>query len=82
MPVLSSLRSRFVLVTATLALTFGGLALAKKAPLPAPVAAPAAVAPVLPGFPVPPDVAARAYLLLDVSAGNQVLAAKDMETPM
>lgn len=82
MPVLSSLRSRFVLVTATLALTFGGLALAKKAPLPAPVAAPAAVAPVLPGFPVPPDVAARAYLLLDVSAGNQVLAAKDMDTPM
>ncbi len=82
MPVLSSLRSRFVLVTATLALTFGGLALAKKAPPPAPVAAPAAVAPVLPGFPVPPDVAARAYLLLDVSAGNQVLAAKDMDTPM
>ena len=82
MSVLSSLRSRFVLVTATLALTFGGLALAKKAPLPAPVAAPAAVAPVLPGFPVPPDVAARAYLLLDVSAGNQVLAAKDMDTPM
>ena len=82
MPVLSSLRSRFVLVTATLALTFGGLALAKKAPLPAPVAAPAAVAPVLPGFPVPPDVAARAYLLLDVSAGNQVRAAKDMDTPM
>ena len=33
-------------------------------------------------LPAVPDLAARGYLLIDVTAGNQVLAAKEMDTPM
>jgi len=33
------------------------------------------------GMPQPPEVAARSYLLLDVTA-NQVLAAKDVDSPV
>ena len=49
------------------------------AALPASAAAPALVTQ---GFPVPPEIAARSYMLIDMSAGNQVLAAKDMDVPM
>ena len=30
----------------------------------------------------PPDIAARAYLLMDVTAGGQILAAKDLDAPV
>ncbi|MGP1518034.1 MAG: D-alanyl-D-alanine carboxypeptidase family protein [Ottowia sp.] len=33
-------------------------------------------------LPQPPAIAARAYLLIDVSAGGQVLAARDMDAPV
>lgn len=81
-----------------LALTGAGSVLAQKTPVkpaaasakPAPAAsqnanqnatsAPAPAAPT--GFPAPPEIAARGYLLIDVTAGNQVLAAKELDTPM
>ena len=37
-----------------------------------------AVPPVQPGFPAPPPLAARSFLLIDVGANNQILAAKDI----
>ena len=41
----------------------------------------AAQTPAPPQMPQPPEIAARAYLLLDVTA-NQILAAKDIDTPV
>ena len=32
--------------------------------------------------PQPPEIAARAYLLMDVTANNQILAARDIDTPV
>lgn len=40
---------------------------------------PVAVPPVQPGFPASPPLAARSFLLIDVGANNQILAAKDMD---
>ena len=34
------------------------------------------------GMPQPPEIAARAYVLIDVTAGNQVLAQKDADSPV
>ncbi|MBP7302734.1 MAG: D-alanyl-D-alanine carboxypeptidase, partial [Brachymonas sp.] len=47
-------------------------------------AAPAtsATAPAQAGFPAPPAVAARSFLLIDISANNQILAAKDIDAVM
>ena len=33
-------------------------------------------------LPQPPDIAARAYMLVDVTAGGQILAAKDIDEPV
>ena len=49
---------------------------------PAAVAAPAPVAPAQPGYPAPPALAARGFLLIDVSANHQILAAKDIDAVM
>ena len=40
-----------------------------------------AIAPSMANMPQPPDIAARAYLLLDVTSG-QILAAKDIDAPV
>ena len=50
--------------------------------MPAAVAAPDPVAPAQPGYPAPPALAARGFLLIDVSANNQILAAKDIDAVM
>jgi len=34
------------------------------------------------GMPQPPEIAARAYVLIDVTAGNQVLSQKDADSPV
>lgn len=34
------------------------------------------------GIPVPPEIAARSYLLIDITANNQILAAKDIDAVM
>ena len=44
-------------------------------------AAAAVMAPPMANMPQPPDIAARAYLLLDVTSG-QILAAKDIDAPV
>ena len=51
------------------------------APLCLVAVAAAAQTPAPPQMPQPPEIAARAYLLLDVTA-NQILAAKDIDTPV
>ena len=51
------------------------------APLCLVAVAAAAQTPPPPQMPQPPEIAARAYLLLDVTA-NQILAAKDIDTPV
>ena len=51
-----------------------------KSPAPASSAA-AVMAPPMANMPQPPDIAARAYLLLDVTSG-QILAAKDIDAPV
>ena len=48
---------------------------------PASSAAAAVMAPPMANMPQPPDIAARAYLLLDVTSG-QILAAKDIDAPV
>ena len=85
----SSLFRRTTLLLATSLMLSAAPVLAQKAPAattaasqPAASAASAPVAAVQPGFPAPPDIAARGYLLIDITAGNQVLAAKDMDAPM
>ena len=50
-------------------------------PAPASSAAAAVMAPPMANMPQPPDIAARAYLLLDVTSG-QILAAKDIDAPV
>jgi serine-type D-Ala-D-Ala carboxypeptidase (penicillin-binding protein 5/6) len=50
-------------------------------PAPAPTAVAPSAAVSAAGLPQPPEVAARAYLLVDVTAG-QVLAAKDADSPV
>ena len=52
-----------------------------KPPAPASSAAAAVMAPPMANMPQPPDIAARAYLLLDVTSG-QILAAKDIDAPV
>ena len=52
-----------------------------KSPAPASSAAAAVMAPPMANMPQPPDIAARAYLLLDVTSG-QILAAKDIDAPV
>ena len=47
-----------------------------------PAAEAQAVAPVQTGFPAPPPLAARSFLLIDISSGNQILAGKDMDAVM
>ena len=54
---------------------------AGKPATPAVSAAAVAVAPSMANMPQPPDIAARAYLLLDVTSG-QILAAKDIDAPV
>ena len=54
---------------------------ADKPTTPAVSAAAVAVAPSMANMPQPPDIAARAYLLLDVTSG-QILAAKDIDAPV
>ncbi|MDO4769005.1 MAG: D-alanyl-D-alanine carboxypeptidase family protein, partial [Brachymonas sp.] len=41
-----------------------------------------AVAPVQPGFPAPPPLAARSFLLIDINSNKQILAAKDIDAVM
>ena len=48
----------------------------------APAAAPAIAAPQSYPAPIPPEIAAKAYLLVDVSANGQVLAAKNADQPV
>ena len=50
-------------------------------PAPASSAAAAVMPPPMANMPQPPDIAARAYLLLDVTSG-QILAAKDIDAPV
>ena len=60
-----------------------GLVSAAKAPTTAPKAlAAAAAAQSSYPVPIPPEIAAKAYLLLDVSANGQVLAAKNADQPV
>ena len=47
-----------------------------------PAAAPAAAAAQSYPAPIPPEMAAKAYLLIDVSANGQVLAAKNADKPV
>ena len=54
---------------------------AGKPATPAVSAAAVAVAPSMANMPQPPDIAARTYLLLDVTSG-QILAAKDIDAPV
>ena len=74
----SSLFRRTTLLLATSLMLSAAPVLAQKAPAattaasqPAASAASAPVAAVQPGFPAPPDIAARGYLLIDITAGNQ-----------
>ena len=57
------------------------LSLLAAAPKAVPAAVAAASAPALSSLPVPPEVAARTYLVLDVTA-NQILAQKDIDSPV
>ncbi len=56
---------------------FGALALALVLPVFSLVSSPARAQ----GMPQPPEVAARSYLLMDITA-NQILAAKDIDSPV
>ena len=87
-----SLRCQAALIAAASLFAASGTVIAQTAPAAATASA-AASQPALPasaatavgatqGFPVPPEIAARSYMLIDISAGNQVLAAKDMDVPM
>jgi D-alanyl-D-alanine carboxypeptidase (penicillin-binding protein 5/6) len=80
---------RFLKTLAASACLCAGLLISPLAAAQAPAtgaATPAQAAPAGPGVamplaPQPPEIAARSYLLLDVSA-NQVLAAKDIDSPV
>ena len=89
----SSFRSRVagaacLLLTATASLPWpavaqpAGAVAAPRASAASPAPEPVAVPPVQPGFPAPPPLAARSFLLIDVGANNQILAAKDMDAVM
>lgn len=82
-------RTRLVAAACALLLTVGQLPLAALAQAGAaangahpPAAEAQAVAPVQTGFPAPPPLAARSFLLIDISSGNQILAGKDMDAVM
>ena len=73
-----------VVATAAISVSFVSPAIAQatagKPSTPASSAA-AVMAPPMANMPQPPDIAARAYLLLDVTSG-QILAAKDIDAPV
>ena len=73
-----------VVATAAISVSFVSPAIAQatagKPSAPASSAA-AVMAPPMANMPQPPDIAARAYLLLDVTSG-QILAAKDIDAPV
>ncbi len=83
-----SLRRLAVMAAAAMALSGAGIVIAQTAAAPAapaasqPASAAGQAAAVQPGYPLPPEIAARGYLLIDVTAGNQVLAARELDAPM
>ena len=87
---LSFFRSRQQLAAAcALCITLASALPAPVGAQPASAAKPAAAASATPatapaqvGFPAPPAVAARSFLLIDISANNQILAAKDIDAVM